>query len=50
MYPVRITLLFPFGASCLGSSSTTYYAGAVNGPLWSLPVEVFAYFLLSCSA
>lgn len=46
LYPVRITLLFPFGAELPGVFDHGYYPGAVNGPLWSLPVEVFAYFLL----
>ncbi|MEO5852625.1 MAG: acyltransferase, partial [Nocardioides sp.] len=43
VYPVRITLLVPFGASLPGVFEDNLYAGAVNGPLWSLPVEVFAY-------
>jgi peptidoglycan/LPS O-acetylase OafA/YrhL len=43
IYPVRITLLFPFGAGLPGVFEDLEYAGAVNGPLWSLPVEVFAY-------
>jgi peptidoglycan/LPS O-acetylase OafA/YrhL len=46
IYPVRITLLFPFGAELPGVFDHGYYPGAVNGPLWSLPIEVFAYFLL----
>ncbi len=46
IYPVRITLLFPFGAELPGVFDHGYYPGAVNGPLWSLPVGVFAYFLL----
>lgn len=43
IYPIRITLLFPFGAELPGVFEQNLYAGAVNGPLWSLPVEVFAY-------
>jgi peptidoglycan/LPS O-acetylase OafA/YrhL len=46
IYPVRITLLFPFGAELPGVFDHGFYPGAVNGPLWSLPVEVFAYLLL----
>ena len=46
IYPVRVTLLFPFGAGLPGVFEDNMYAGAVNGPLWSLPVEVFAYLLL----
>lgn len=46
IYPVRITLLFPFGAELPGVFDGGYYSGAVNGPLWSLPVEVFAYLCL----
>ena len=43
LYPVRITLLVPFGAGLPGVFEDNVYAGAVNGPLWSLPVEVLAY-------
>jgi peptidoglycan/LPS O-acetylase OafA/YrhL len=46
LYPLRITLLFPFGAELPGVFDDNLYAGAVNGPLWSLPLEVFAYLLL----
>ncbi|WP_114422815.1 acyltransferase family protein [Nocardioides houyundeii] len=46
LYPLRITLLFPFGAQLPGVFEDNLYAGAVNGPLWSLPLEVFAYLLL----
>jgi peptidoglycan/LPS O-acetylase OafA/YrhL len=46
LYPVRVTLLYPFGAGLPGVFETSLYAGAVNGPLWSLPVEVFAYLVL----
>ena len=42
-YPFRITLLVPFGAGLPGLFEDNEYAGAVNGPLWSLPVEVLAY-------
>lgn len=45
IYPVRITLLYTFGAGLPGVFESNLYPG-VNGPLWSLPVEVFAYFLL----
>ncbi len=47
IYPVRVTLLFPFGAGLPGVFEDSIYAGAVNGPLWSLPVEVFAYLVLA---
>lgn len=43
IYPVRVTLLLPFGAGLPGVFEDLEYAGAVNGPLWSLPVEVLAY-------
>ncbi|GAA2115219.1 acyltransferase [Nocardioides bigeumensis] len=46
IYPIRVTLLFPFGAGLPGVFEDNLYSGAVNGPLWSLPVEVFAYLLL----
>ena len=46
LYPVRVTLLFPFGAQLPGVFDGGYYPGAVNGPLWSLPLEVLAYFML----
>jgi peptidoglycan/LPS O-acetylase OafA/YrhL len=45
IYPVRVTLLLTFGASLPGVFEDNPYPG-VNGPLWSLPVEVFAYFCL----
>jgi peptidoglycan/LPS O-acetylase OafA/YrhL len=47
IYPVRIVLLVPFGAGLPGVFEDNLYAGAVNGPLWSLPVEVFAYAVLA---
>lgn len=43
-YPFRVTFLLPFGAGLPGVFEDNVYAGAVNGPLWSLPVEVLAYF------
>lgn len=43
IYPVRVTLLYTFGAPLPGVFEDNPYPG-VNGPLWSLPVEVFAYF------
>ena len=46
IYPFRVTFLLPFGAGLPGVFEGTVEAGAVNGPLWSLPVEVFAYFML----
>ena len=46
IYPVRIVALFPFGADLPGVFDDSLYGGSVNGPLWSLPVEVFAYLLL----
>ena len=45
VYPVRVTLLYTFGAPLPGVFEDNLYPG-VNGPLWSLPVEVFAYFCL----
>lgn len=45
IYPVRVTLLYTFGAPLPGVFEDTIYPG-VNGPLWSLPVEVFAYLCL----
>jgi peptidoglycan/LPS O-acetylase OafA/YrhL len=47
IYPIRIVLMFPFGAGLPGVFEDNLYAGAVNGPLWSLPVEVFAYAVLA---
>lgn len=46
VYAPRLTFLFPFGASLPGVFEDNVYAGAVNGPLWSLPLEVFAYLVL----
>jgi peptidoglycan/LPS O-acetylase OafA/YrhL len=46
VYPLRVSLLYPFGAGLPGVFEDNIYAGAVNGPLWSLPVEVFAYLVL----
>ena len=51
IYPVRVTLLYTFDAPLPGVFEDNVYPG-VNGPLWSLPVEVFAYgclFLLGVS-
>ena len=47
IYPVRLVLMFPFGAGLPGVFEDNPIAGAVNGPLWSLPVEVFAYAVLA---
>jgi peptidoglycan/LPS O-acetylase OafA/YrhL len=47
IYPVRLVLMFPFGAGLPGVFEDNPLAGAVNGPLWSLPVEVFAYAVLA---
>lgn len=44
VYPFRVAFLLPFGAGLPGVFEDNVYAGAVNGPLWSLPVEVLAYF------
>jgi peptidoglycan/LPS O-acetylase OafA/YrhL len=44
-YPVRVTLLYTFGAPLPGVFEDNIHPG-VNGPLWSLPIEVFAYLLL----
>ena len=46
VYPVRIVALVPFGADLPGVFDDSIYGGSVNGPLWSLPVEVLAYLLL----
>ncbi|RYB95248.1 acyltransferase [Nocardioides oleivorans] len=46
IYPFRLVLLVPFGADLPGVFSDSIYGASVNGPLWSLPVEVFAYLLL----
>ena len=45
IYPIRVTLLYTFGAPLPGVFEDNPYPG-VNGPLWSLPVEVFAYLCL----
>lgn len=44
-YPVRVTMLYTFGAPLPGVFEDNIHPG-VNGPLWSLPIEVFAYLLL----
>ena len=46
IYPIRLVLMFPFGAGLPGVFDENPLAG-VNGPLWSLPVEVFAYAVLA---
>ncbi|KRF07648.1 hypothetical protein ASG88_02135 [Nocardioides sp. Soil777] len=46
LYPVKLILMVPFGAQLPGVFDDTVYAGAVNGSLWSLPVEVFAYLMV----
>jgi peptidoglycan/LPS O-acetylase OafA/YrhL len=46
IYPLRLVVLFPFGADLPGVFDESIYGNSVNGPLWSLPVEVFAYLLL----
>ncbi len=46
IYPVRIVGLLTFGADLPGVFPDSTYSGSVNGPLWSLPIEVFAYLLL----
>lgn len=46
VYPLRIVAMAPFGAGLPEVFDNSLYGGAVNGPLWSLPVEVFAYLLL----
>jgi peptidoglycan/LPS O-acetylase OafA/YrhL len=43
LYPVRLVVMLPFGAQLPGVFDDTVYAGAVNGSLWSLPLEVLAY-------
>lgn len=47
IYPIRVTLLYPFGAELPGVFTSNEYPNAVNGPLWSLPVEVTAYGMLA---
>ena len=42
-YPWRLVLMVPFGAQLPGVFDDNLYAGAVNGSLWSLPLEVLAY-------
>lgn len=52
VYPLRIVAMMPFGADLPGVFRDSIYGHSVNGPLWSLPVEVFAYlglFLLGAS-
>lgn len=46
LYPLKLVLMVPFGAQLPGVFDDTVYAGAVNGSLWSLPVEVFAYLMV----
>jgi peptidoglycan/LPS O-acetylase OafA/YrhL len=46
IYPIRIVAMMPFGASLPGVFEDSAHGGSVNGPLWSLPVEVFAYLVL----
>lgn len=46
-YPFRIVGMFPFGAGLPGVFNDNLYGGTVNGPLWSLPVEVFAYAMIA---
>ncbi|KRF36531.1 acyltransferase family protein [Nocardioides sp. Soil805] len=46
LYPFKLVLMVPFGAQLPGVFDDTVYAGAVNGSLWSLPVEVFAYLMV----
>ena len=46
IYPIRIVAMFPFGAGLPGVFANSPYGGSVNGPLWSLPVEVAAYLFL----
>ncbi|MBD3926652.1 acyltransferase [Nocardioides cavernae] len=43
LYPVRLVLMVPFGAGLPEVFDDNVYAGAVNGSLWSLPLEVLAY-------
>ena len=43
LYPVRLTLMVPFGAQLPGVFDDNVHSGAVNGSLWSLPLEVLAY-------
>jgi peptidoglycan/LPS O-acetylase OafA/YrhL len=47
LYPVRLVLMVPFGAQLPGVFDDNVYAGAVNGSLWSLPLEVFAYAMVA---
>ena len=43
IYPVRIVAMMPFGAGLPGVFQESIYGHSVNGPLWSLPIEVLAY-------
>lgn len=47
LYTPRLVLMVPFGAQLPGVFDDNVYAGAVNGSLWSLPVEVLAYGLVA---
>ncbi|HET6692864.1 MAG TPA: acyltransferase, partial [Pedococcus sp.] len=47
IYPVRLVLMVPFGAQLPGVFDDNVYAGAVNGSLWSLPLEVLAYAMVA---
>ena len=47
LYPVRLVLMVPFGAQLPGVFDDNVYAGAVNGSLWSLPLEVLAYAMVA---
>jgi peptidoglycan/LPS O-acetylase OafA/YrhL len=47
LYPLKLILMVPFGAQLPGVFDDTVYVGAVNGSLWSLPVEVFAYLMVA---
>ena len=47
LYPVRLILMVPFGAQLPGVFDDNVHAGAVNGSLWSLPLEVLAYAALA---
>jgi peptidoglycan/LPS O-acetylase OafA/YrhL len=43
VYPVRCSLLVPFNGRLPGVFTADPVSGAVNGSLWTLPIEAFAY-------
>lgn len=47
LYTARLVLMVPFGAQLPGVFDDNVHAGAVNGSLWSLPLEVLAYAMVA---